>query len=183
MLAIIPGSLLLLLLIFAFLLAIAAVVGGMAWALAAARKRNVPQVKWAVLASVLSVVIAAASWLFNFGWIRFFLTFLCVPFVHAAVFFLTNILVTMYAERSKKISAIQICLGITYLLSYLLLPDAGDYGESYFFFGLVRSDAWASVAGNIGFIAFLAHTVLLILLIVFAVRSRRKAKNTPPSQN
>lgn len=181
MLANIPRSVLPILLPFALLIAVSAVVGGMAWALVAARKRNVPQVKWILLASVLSVVIATASWLFNFGWIRFFLTFLCVPFVHAAVFFLTNILVAMYAEWSKKIGAIQICFGITYLLSYLLLPDAGDYGESYFFFGLVRSDAWSSVAGSIAFAAVLTHIVLFVLLVVFAVISKRKVKSTPPT--
>ena len=46
------------------------------------------------------------------------------------------------------------------------MPDGGDIGGMYFFFGLIHSDTLSVAANFISSVACIAHIVLFILQIV-----------------
>ncbi len=115
--------------------------------------------------SILCVAIAAVSWIFNMGWLRLILTLVAFPFVHAVLF------VVIIAKSSAKVSLSVnlkkyiILSHITYIASYLLLPDGGDYGEMSFFFALIESNIVGSVAMFIALACFAAHAACLFACV------------------
>ncbi len=123
------------------------------------KKRN-------ILMSLLYIAIVLASWFLNMGWLRFFMTILFIPFIHAAVFFMTNFFVDKYSDQSTKIKKLNLFFVITYLIAYLSMPDGGDVGGMYFFFGLIHSDTLSGLANFISSIAVIGHIVLFIMQIV-----------------
>ena len=122
--------------------------------------------KRTILMSIFYILLVIVSWFLNMGWIRFFMTFLLIPFIHAVVFFLTNFFATKYFDKSTKIRNLNIWFIISYLIAYLLMPDGGDYGGMYFFFGLIHNDTLSSVANFISSIAGLGHIVMFIMQIM-----------------
>ncbi len=118
-------------------------------------------------------MIAAASWFVNMGWIRFALTFLLVPFLHVIIFFVTNLFAASYLERSKTMKWLQIGFCLTYLAIHLLLPDAGDIGSMYFFFGLIRNDVLSDIAFYLAEFAFWIHAALFIWQIILMIKLKR----------
>ena len=171
--------LLYLVMLITFVVAVAVVVGGTIWVIAKIRKSKSLYSKKVILYTVAAIVIAAISWILNMGWIRFFMTFLGIPFIHGIVFFLANMFFAKYTDRSRGMSALNLWFVISYLVVYLLLPDGGDYGEAYFFFGLIQSDALSGVAGLISNAAIVAHIVLFVLQII----SMRKIKTSIAKNN
>lgn len=129
-----------------------------------------------ILVSLLCIAVAAASWIFNMGWLRFFMTFLLIPFIHAIVFFLTNLFSANYIQKSKKSKDIYIAFCATYLLFNLLLPDGSDTGEMYVLFGLVHSDAISYICSVISLIAIAGHIVCLISQIIEIAKMRKTAR-------
>ena len=127
-----------------------------------------------VLISVLCVFIVAASWILNFGWLRFFLTLLMVPVIHAAVFVIINNFSASYVNQSVRLKIYTVLSYVTYVFGYLTFPDGGDYGPMYVFFGLIRNDAVAGLANYASEACFLAHTVLLVLQIGEVIIAKRK---------
>lgn len=122
--------------------------------------------KRTILISICYILVVLASWFLNMGWIRFFMTFLLIPFIHAVVFFLTNFFVTKYFDKSTKIKKLNIWFIISYLIAYLLMPDGGDIGGMYFFFGLIHNDTLSGIANSISSIAVIVHIVMFIMQIV-----------------
>lgn len=135
------------------------------------RNGNNIKLKYTLIA-VLFVIIAIVSWIFNMGWLRFILTFLAVPIIHTIAFMIINNISLSYINKSVKLKRYVVLTYITYLLSYLLLPDGGDVGPMYVFFGLIHNDVVASISYNISSIVFIGNIVLLVLQIV----ERRKIK-------
>lgn len=127
--------------------------------------------------SALCILIVAISWITNMGWIRFFLTFLMVPVIHALVFFWTNYFSAKYCEIVPNLKKLTWFFMLTYLLPYLLTPDGGDIGGIYFFFGLVKNDTLANIANYIAGIALSFHIALFVVMIM-EIRKGKKAKNT-----
>lgn len=126
-----------------------------------------------IIISVVAVIIAAVSYVLNMGWIRFFMIFLMIPFIHAAILIVTNVFMAKYIDKSKKMRWLNLLFILTYLVFYIFLPDGGDYGETYFFFGLIESDSLYEIALNISLIALLGHIVTLVLQIVLATKIRK----------
>lgn len=135
------------------------------------RNGNNIKLKYTLIA-VLFVIIAVVSWIFNMGWLRFILTFLAVPIIHTIAFMIINNISLPYINKSVKLKRYVVLTYITYLLSYLLLPDGGDVGPMYVFFGLIHNDVVASISYNISSIVFIGNIVLLVLQII----ERRKIK-------
>lgn len=174
MLANVNRSLLLTLLIIVFVVAIVVIVGGVIFAIVKARKNNFPNSKKIIVCTFVSIIIAAVSWILNFGWIRFFMTFLLVPIIHGIVYFLVNLFFAKYTDQSPKMSRLNLLFIITYLIAYLLMPDGGDVGGMYFFFGLIHNDVLSGIASFISSIAVIGHIVLFVMQIV----EIRKIKKT-----
>lgn len=146
--------------------AVVIIVGGVVWAIIKSGKSEAYTSKRIIIWTLYAIVIAAISWVFNFGWIRFFMTFLLIPVIHGIVFFSLNVLFAKYADKSPKMSKLNLLFIITYILVYVLMPDGADTGEMYFFFGLIHNNILSGIANFISGISFIAHIVLLIMQIV-----------------
>lgn len=176
MLSLLSTNLLLFLLISIISVSAVIILAGMLWGLYTAKKNNLPNKMRTILISVSFILIAAVSWILNFGWLRFFMTFLLVPFLHAVIFFLINWFISAHTDKSKKIKLFNLLFCITYLLTYIFLPDAADHGEAYFLFGLIHSDILSDAAYAAASAAFVAHIVFLILQIIEFIKLKKNKK-------
>lgn len=113
------------------------------------------------LLSLLCVVIAAASWVFNAGFMRLLMTVLGVPLWHAAFFLTYNIKASAYLKKSSQIKRYIWLNCLFYTGANLLFPDV-DNVRSYFFFGLIQID-WLYMI-----MAYLAVACLIIHLIMMS---------------
>lgn len=129
------------------------------------------------LISVLFVIVAIVSWVLNMGWLRFIMTFLAVPIIHTIAFMIINNFSLSYVDKSVKLKRYVILSYTTYLLGYILLPDGGDVGTMYVFFGLIHNDIVASISYNISSIAFIGNIVLLVLQIVERKKIKKENNN------
>lgn len=129
-----------------------------------------------VLVSVLAIVLAAVSWITNFGWLRACLTLFVVPFFHAAVFVGINVFVSFYVGRCPKLLIFNKLYILTYLLTNILLPDFGDGAEAYFFFGAVECGLFCELLIVLAAILFVLHSVLCVIQIVMILNEKIKAK-------
>ena len=176
MLSNVPGEILLFLLIIFFLVAILVVLGGTVWAVTKAKIEKSKSSKNNIIMTVVFIFIAAISWLLNFGWLRFIMTFMLIPFTHAIIFFLANLHVGKYLDKSTKIKKINLCFMITYLATYIFFPDGADYGGMYFFFGLIHNDILSIIAMCISYIAGLSHIILFIVQLVQIIKIKKSIK-------
>ncbi len=132
-----------------------------------------------VLVSLVVILVAAVSWILNFGWFRVFLTIWMIPLIHAVIFFITNLFAVCYTDKSKTLKLLNRLFILTYILAYVFFPDGGDIGEAYFFFGLIHNDKLSYIAYAVSHIIFLAHIVLLILQIIQMVKIRKADRKVP----
>ncbi len=121
--------------------------------------------KKTILMSLFCIIIVMASWFFNMGWLRFFMTIILIPFVHAVVFFLTNFFAAKYFDKSTKIKKLNLWFIVSYIIAYLLMPDGGDIGEMYFFFGLIHSNKLSGMADSLSFAAFVGNIVFFAMQV------------------
>ena len=173
MLGDIPRKLLMFLLITMCSIAFVVVVGGVVWAVKRARKNNESNSVKVIVLTLASMIIAAASWIFNFGWIRFFMTLLAIPIIHGLVYFAANLVFAKYTNDSAKMRKLNGFFIVTYLISYLFFPDGGDVGEMYFFFTLIRNDILSGIAYFVSSVAFIGHIVLFVMQIVQIIKIKR----------
>lgn len=129
-----------------------------------------------IIVTMIDLIIVAISWMLNFGLIRFLMMFLLIPFVHGIIFLLTNIFISKYADKSKKIKILNLLFGITFLLAYIFMPDGDDTGMMYFFFGQIQDELLLGTAQTISIITFLGHLVTFILQIIYAVQIKESIK-------
>ena len=148
--------------------------GGTIWGFYIAKKRSERNRKRIILISILSMVLVAVSWFTNMGWIRFILTIMLIPFFHAIIFFLTNLFASAYVNKSPNIKLLNQLFCATYLIAYIFLPDGGDVGGLYFFFGLIHSDVLSYISQAISGIAFLGHIILFILQVIQIVKVKKE---------
>ena len=169
---------LLFLLIIVLIMTALTIVGGIVWGIVTAKKYkafNLP-------VSMLAILLAAGSWVFNIGWGRFVMTLMLLPFIHAGAFFITNVLLAPYIIKDRTLKRINIFFMITYLIPYIFLPDARDVGGTYFFFGLIRNDTLEEFAWTLSGISFAAHIVLFVLQMV-QVAGIKKSRSVPEEKN
>lgn len=143
----------------------------------AVKKGNKVQGK-SLLVSLICFVIIAVSWIFNMGWYRvaFIVTFMAVPVFSTLVLFVTNYAAAGCFEHSRRIKKLNLLFIITYLSGNLLMPDGGDIGEMYFFFGLIHSNTLAKFAYLISSLLLAAHYILFVwqIIEVFVIKVKLK---------
>lgn len=166
MLSNVPRELLSFLLNLIVVVMIVVIVGGTVWAIIKSIKKNSAEQRRVIILTWISLFVAALSWVLNIGWLRIIMTFLLAPFIHAIVFFAINFSVAKYVSQSPKIKKLNLFFIITYLLLYIFLPDGGDVGGLYLFFGLIHNDTLAYVGEFISSLAFVAHVVFLIMQVI-----------------
>ncbi|MBQ8398210.1 MAG: hypothetical protein IJX53_08470 [Clostridia bacterium] len=140
-------------------------------------RRQYDKLGCCLLPSLLCVVIAAASWVFNAGFMRLLMTVLGVPHWHAAFFLTYNIQASAYLKKSSQIKRYIWLICLFYEGTYLLFPDI-DNVRSYFFFGLIQID-WLYMI-----MAYLAVACLIIHLIMMSrLRALRKTLQAEEKAN
>jgi len=136
-----------------------------------------PASRETVLLSVLSVLFAALAYFLNFGWIRMFMLLLGLPVIHMTVMVIFNIKAWKYTALPfgmvKKMKAYNRYANITYVLTYVFLPDGGDVSV-HVFFGLLRGDFIVLVGAYLSFFMFVLHIVMLSQQnsVIYEIRQR-----------
>lgn len=121
-----------------------------------------------IFSSLITIFIAAVSWLTNLGYLRFFMTVCLIPFVHAIIIFFTNVSMVPYFEKYKSVRILNILFCVTYLLTYILFPDNNGIDQYFFMFGRVQSNSLAYVAQIIATVSFFCHMALFVSQLVLA---------------
>ncbi len=116
-----------------------------------------------ILLSIISILVVIATWVFNLGWLRLFMTVVLVP--HIVLFVFMNLYSTKYFDNSKRIKILNIFFILTFLVAYVFMPD-GDDIRSYAFFGLVHNENILNIAEIISTVAFVGNVVTFIMQIV-----------------
>ena len=132
-----------------------------------------------IILSIILILLVSISWVFNMGWLRIIMTILFIPIIHSVVFFFMNLCSARYFNESKRVKLLNVYFILTFLIAYFLMPDGGDYGEMYFFFGLVHSDILSAIACFVSTMAFVGHIVLFVMQII---EIKKIMKNTKESQ-
>ncbi|MBQ8541675.1 MAG: hypothetical protein IJ435_09420 [Clostridia bacterium] len=166
MLSNVPRELLAFLLNLIVVVMVVVIVGGAAMAIIKSIKNHSAEQRNIIILTLISLFIAALSWVLNIGWLRVIMTFMLVPFIHAIVFFVVNFSAAKFVSQSPKIKKLNLFFIITYLLLYIFLPDGGDVGGLYLFFGLIHNDILAYVGEFVSSVAFVAHVVFLIMQVI-----------------
>ncbi len=127
-----------------------------------------------VMSSILTL-IATASWIFNFGWIRTVLTWTIIPLVNTVVFFRINLSVAKYKTAAESLKRWNTVFCITYVTNCLTLFDFDDVCGAYVFFGLIRD---AQVVGICEYLFGLSCSLYIVSLLVqiIAVFKAKKAQ-------
>lgn len=119
---------------------------------------------------IACLIVSAASWFFNFGLLRIILMVFLLPLSHMVVFALLIYKSVCFMKRYKRFRVYSILSYITYFAAYLLLPDIGEFGPGYVFFGLIRNDAAYSIAMPISLICFGVNVIIMIIMAVDVIR-------------
>lgn len=116
-----------------------------------------------IIISVISILVVVATWIFNLGWLRLFMTAVLIP--HIVLFIFMNLYSTKYFDNSKKIKILNIFFVLTFLFAYVFMPDSDDI-SSYVFFGLVHNENVLNIAEIISTVAFVGNVVTFIMQII-----------------
>lgn len=116
-----------------------------------------------IIISVISILVVVATWIFNLGWLRFFMTAVLIP--HIVLFVFMNLYSTKYFDNSKRIKILNIFFVLTFLFAYVFMPDSDDI-SSYVFFGLVHNENVLNIAEIISTVAFVGNVVTFVMQII-----------------
>lgn len=133
------------------------------------RKNKAPGKKTVYIISLVTIFLAAVSWITNLGATRMTAMLLMIPFLHIIIFFLFNLIIAPYADKSNPIKLLNILFCITFLLSYIFMPDKGAVGSRYFFFGLIHNDKLSYAANIVSLTLLFANTILFIWQIIISI--------------
>lgn len=132
----------------------------------------------------LCVVLAIASYIFNFGFCRFFLVIFAV--LHTILFISINSNSSKYIEKNSTIKKYKIISYISYLVSNFALPDYTDtsFRTRYVFFGLIdiSEDVWG-IAMNISIESLLISIIALVILGVESSIAKKAIKREKINEN
>ncbi len=134
---------------------------------------NSVKLKYNIL-TIGCTVIAIVSWLFNIGLFRFCMIFTGLPFIHSMLFVVSNSLSANHIEEYDSVKKNVISSYVTYLAAHVLLPDAGDYGGMYVFFGLIQNSIVSLLCCGIAVLATIGN----ICYIIFQFSDIKAIKKT-----
>ena len=78
---------------------------------------------------LISSILAATSYFFTLGWFRIILIFVPIPLVFTVLYIWFSFSAISILQKSKKVKKLFIASSITYILSFIFLPDFADSGE------------------------------------------------------
>lgn len=137
----------------------------------AKRSRDYTKLKYNLLSAVC-ILLVAVSWFTNIGWVR--VITIIIPPIHALLlFFIINGTASQSRFSTRLVWYIRLSC-ITYLLANVLLPDGGDIGPMYVFFGLIKNNSVAYLCSAVSELLFAANIVFLVLQLVEARRVKKR---------
>lgn len=133
----------------------------------------------AALCLIFFYILVILSYVLNFGWIRFFLAIIFLPYFISIIIvnfiYLASCPLTFLRIKGIKILFFSI---ISFLLANLFLPDGGDTGSSYCFFGLIKikSDSASSITSTVFNIALYIFLIIHIYYYIKQIIEIKKFK-------
>lgn len=125
----------------------------------------------AILVSTAILILSVASFILNLGWIRIMMIWAAMSIVPVIILiilvyqlFKINIEAQKYFRYSGTLLKCNIVYNLSFASAWLLLPDFGDYGGGYVFFGLIKgiSPVFALLIGLCILCMFL-HIIMLFV--------------------
>lgn len=128
------------------------------------------------LLSCTCIILVGISAVTNFGWIRFI--FGIPMFLHAIVLFIITSISSRFASSSPSLKHMIYVTYLTYLMSNIFMPDGGDTGPLYVFFGLVHGGSIADVCYAVSILSFVCNVILFIMQFVLSCILYTKTKRS-----
>lgn len=123
--------------------------------------------------TALCIPLAALGWILNFGWARLLFTMTMVPFFYTAIFLTVNM---MCAKKVEGSLILKICMPISfisYLGWHIFLPDSGDSGVMYTFFGMIRDINVVSFFDRVSMVLGLIGIICIVVQLAVLIRERK----------
>jgi len=139
----------------------------------ASRNRIRKPEKVYIILPIVCLLISGAAYIFNMGWIRLIFTVFGIAPLYAVLFLASSFYAADCMKEDRPIRVYTIISYVTFSLTYMLLPDGGDYGEEYFFFSPVRGSEFSSIAF---LLAMLCAIVGFIFIVLSFFRTRKLKK-------
>lgn len=137
-------------------------------------KLKQPQVIVYFVMMIMCILIVAASWILNIGWLRFILILLAVPFIHPVIFTVINAMAIPNVIYSARLKVYTLITDITYVLMYAFFPDGGDTGPMYVFFGLIKNDSAVHVLSIFSAVSLIVYIIFTTLQIIETVKTQKR---------
>lgn len=121
------------------------------------------RIAWSVI-SLLCVAIVVLSFMSNIGWARLIIATFVIPLLQPLFLLVVTVVTSAYNKFSAGLTVVTVCSHVFFVGSNLLLPDAGEIGGEYMFFGLIEymgDDRWYAVAVLMGVASILFTIVQL----------------------
>ena len=122
--------------------------------------------------TVISILISLVGFVTNFGWGRFGMTFMLLPVWYPLLLVVSSSASASVIKKSASVRIIYVLSHVLYVLSGLAMPDGGDTGPSYVFFGLIKGDTSSM---ELPAIAMFIHALVLMIVQIIIARDHRKA--------
>ena len=167
--------------ILAILTVIAAIVFAI-FRLVASRHIQKPR-KLDIILPLILWLLAAAAFILNIGWFRVFLIVFGIAPLHAILFLLSSFYSADVISESRAIRIYSIISYVTYPLSYMLLPDGGDYGGAYMFFSIIKNEVVVNIASVLVAPCFIASAVFIILQFIASLKFKKGKKRNEQTEN
>ena len=128
------------------------------------------------LITFLFIGITVLSFLFTMGWIRFALIVCGIALIHTLFFLCANLRAACLLPAFPRLKIWIWLSGVTYFLPYWILPDAGDVGGAYLYFGLITDEKILDVLMILAPAVFFVNLLILTAEVIAVCRCKRRLR-------
>ncbi len=137
------------------------------------RKCNQPIIIKYYILMIMCILIVAASWVLNMGWLRVILTWLAFPIIHSVIFAIINGKALLRLFCSSKLRIYTLISYVSYVFSHIFFPDFADIGPMYVFFRLLRDNTIACISGIFSVMSFVIYIIFTVFQLIEISRIKR----------
>lgn len=122
--------------------------------------------------TVISILISLVGFVTNFGWYRFMMTYMLLPVWYPLLLIISSSAAAATIKKSGTVKVIYLLSHILYVVSGLAMPDGGDDGSAYVFFGQIKCGDYGLEAVAV---TMFVYALALIIVQIIIARDHRKA--------
>ncbi len=138
------------------------------------QKRKISIKSVFTLIALITIIISAASYITNLGYIR---VLMFIPmYLHTLLFFFITYGASEYTKKSRAMKVIILISLISYPLANILLPDNAMYGYDYAIFGLVGNRTATSLCSIVSVIGYFINIISLASQVVLWLVIKKHTK-------